>query len=99
MLTEQLVRETLSSVKYPGFSRDIVSFGIIKAIKIEGTDVTVQMSLATNDPNVPQLIKAGISSTLIVGEAMGHCYHYMANLPEGRDALDAIIRFFWQNLK
>jgi ATP-binding protein involved in chromosome partitioning len=64
MLTEQLVRETLSAVKYPGFSRDIVSFGLIKGIKIEGADVTVQMSLATNDPNVPQLIKTGSEEAL-----------------------------------
>lgn len=64
MLTEQLVRETLSTVKYPGFSRDIVSFGIIKAIQIEGANVTVQMSLATNDPNVPQLIKTGSEEAL-----------------------------------
>jgi len=64
MLTEQLIRETLSTVKYPGFSRDIVSFGIIKAIKIEGANVTVQMSLATNDPNVPQLIKTGSEEAL-----------------------------------
>ena len=64
MLNEQLVRETLSTVKYPGFSRDIVSFGIIKAIQIEGSNVSIQMSLATNDPNVPQLIKAGSEEAL-----------------------------------
>lgn len=57
-ITENQVRERLSTVKYPGFSRDIVSFGLIKNIEIKGGDVTVQMSLATNDPNVPRTIKA-----------------------------------------
>jgi len=57
MINEALVRETLSIVKYPGFSRDIVSFGLVKSVRIEGDDVTVQMSLATNDPKVPQAIK------------------------------------------
>ncbi|HWB60287.1 MAG TPA: Mrp/NBP35 family ATP-binding protein [Chthoniobacteraceae bacterium] len=56
-ITEQQVRERLSTVKYPGFSRDIVSFGIIKGIRVEGADVTVQMAIATADANVPRSIK------------------------------------------
>ena len=45
-----------------------------------------------------RLIKAGVPSTLIVGEGMGHCYMYMPNLPESRDAYDAIVAFFRKNL-
>jgi ATP-binding protein involved in chromosome partitioning len=56
-LTEAQVLESLKSVRYPGFSRDIVSFGLVKGIRIEGDWVTVQMSLATADPKVPQAIK------------------------------------------
>ena len=51
------IRETLAKVKYPGFSRDIVSFGLVKGVQISGGDVTVQMSLATTDARVPQQIK------------------------------------------
>jgi monoterpene epsilon-lactone hydrolase len=40
------------------------------------------------------LIKAGVPSTLIVGEGMGHCYIYQPNLPEARDAQQAIVDFF-----
>ena len=57
-LTEEQITTALQSVKYPGFSRDIVSFGIVKGIDLSaGGDVIVQMALATNDPNVPQTIK------------------------------------------
>jgi acetyl esterase/lipase len=45
-----------------------------------------------------QLLKAGRRSTLIVGEAMGHCYIYQSQLPEARDALEVIVRFFKDNL-
>jgi len=45
-----------------------------------------------------QLLKAGVRSTLIVGEAMGHCYIYQAQLPEARDAHQAIVNFFRENL-
>ena len=49
--------DALKAVRYPGFSRDIVSFGLVKGVRIDGAEVTVQMSLATNDPKVPQAIK------------------------------------------
>lgn len=57
MITEDQVRCALGTVKYPGFSRDIVSFGLLKNIKISGGDVNVLLSLATNDPAIPQTIK------------------------------------------
>ncbi len=57
-LSEDQITAALKTVKYPGFSRDIVSFGIVKGIDLQnGGDVVVQMALATNDPNVPQTIK------------------------------------------
>ena len=45
------------------------------------------------------LLKAGVKSTLIVGEAMGHCYVYSPDLPEARDAHQATVSFFRENLK
>ena len=64
MITQDQVRSQLATVKYPGFSRDIVSFGLIKDVRIEGADVTVQMALTTNDPRVPQAIKEGSEAAL-----------------------------------
>jgi epsilon-lactone hydrolase len=46
-----------------------------------------------------QLLKAGVHSTLIVGEGMGHCYIYQSHLPEAQDAYQAIVSFFRENLK
>jgi ATP-binding protein involved in chromosome partitioning len=56
-LSEQQIRDALKSVKYPGFTRDIVSFGLVKSLKIDNGEVKVQLTLATNDPNVPATIK------------------------------------------
>lgn len=64
MITPEQVREKLSTVKYPGFSRDIVSFGLVKDIRITGVDVVVQMVLATNDAKIPQAIKEGSDAAL-----------------------------------
>ena len=38
-LDEQTLRDALRAVKYPGFSRDIVSFGLVKEVRIAGGDV------------------------------------------------------------
>jgi ATP-binding protein involved in chromosome partitioning len=56
MPTEDEIRSALSHVKYPGFSRDIVSFGLIKAVRVEGKNVEVDISLATRDANLPRQI-------------------------------------------
>jgi ATP-binding protein involved in chromosome partitioning len=56
-ISEEQIRDALKSVKYPGFTRDIVSFGLVKSIKIDNGEVTVQLAIATNDPNVPATIK------------------------------------------
>lgn len=45
------------------------------------------------------LLRAGVKSTLIVGEGMGHCYLYSPQLPESQDAYAAIIAHFRQNLR
>src|SRR5881628_2197861 len=56
-ISEEQVRNALRSVRYPGFSRDIVSFGLVKNVEIDDGEVKVQLALATNDPNVPATIK------------------------------------------
>jgi len=61
---ESQVLEKLKEVKYPGFSRDIVSFGLVKNIRIEADSLSVQMSLATADLKVPQQIKAEAEASL-----------------------------------
>ena len=56
-ISEEQAMNALKSVKYPGFSRDIVSFGLVKSVNIDNGEVKVQLALATNDPNVPATIK------------------------------------------
>jgi ATP-binding protein involved in chromosome partitioning len=63
-ITEEQVRDALKAVRYPGFSRDIVSFGLVKSIGIDNGEVKVQLALATNDPNVPATIKHGAEEIL-----------------------------------
>ena len=63
-ISEAEIREALKSVRYPGFSRDIVSFGLIKSVTVDNGEVKVQLALATNDPNVPATIKRDAEQAL-----------------------------------
>ena len=63
-ISEEQVKTSLKSVKYPGFTRDIVSFGLVKSIHIDNGHVKVQLALATNDPNIPAAIKNNAESAL-----------------------------------
>jgi ATP-binding protein involved in chromosome partitioning len=64
-ISEDQVKTALKSVKYPGFTRDIVSFGLVKSIEIDNGGVKVQLALATNDPNVPATIKNDAERALL----------------------------------
>ncbi|NBR69853.1 MAG: DUF59 domain-containing protein, partial [Verrucomicrobia bacterium] len=42
----------LRGVKYPGFSRDIVSFGLVQDMEMDGTDLKLKLKLTTPDPAI-----------------------------------------------
>jgi ATP-binding protein involved in chromosome partitioning len=50
------IRDALRSIRYPGFSRDIVSFGLVKDIQIDGTQLRVRLEIQTRDAEIPQQI-------------------------------------------
>jgi ATP-binding protein involved in chromosome partitioning len=54
----------LKKVKYPGFSRDIVSFGMIKDIEVAHSGVTVMLTVASAKPEVVQRIVAEVKTTV-----------------------------------
>jgi ATP-binding protein involved in chromosome partitioning len=64
-LTDEQVREVLRRIKFPGFSRDIVSFGIVKSIGItDQNDVTIALHVMTRDPEVPRQIQRDVETAL-----------------------------------
>jgi ATP-binding protein involved in chromosome partitioning len=61
---EETIRDALKTVKYPGFSRDIVSFGLVKEIAVAENETRVQLVLTTNEPAIPRTIKADAEEAL-----------------------------------
>jgi ATP-binding protein involved in chromosome partitioning len=64
MPTEQDVRLKLQQVKYPGFSRDIVSFGLIKQIALNGGAVSVTLEITSQNREIAQQIKSEAEQAL-----------------------------------
>jgi ATP-binding protein involved in chromosome partitioning len=63
-LTSDLILERLRGVKYPGYSRDIVSFGLVKDVAIDGTRVSLRLVLTTGDANIPRVIEDNVVAAI-----------------------------------
>src|SRR5437899_2304155 len=58
MIAEEDIKNALKAVKYPGYSRDIVSFGLVKHIAAKNGAVSVSMEVTAPNPEVGQQIKS-----------------------------------------
>ena len=62
--TEAQVHDILKTVPYPGYSRDIVSFGMVKNISIDGRNVGVLIRLTEHQPEIASQIRESVSVAL-----------------------------------
>jgi ATP-binding protein involved in chromosome partitioning len=63
-VTSDDIKEQLKQVKYPGFSRDIVSFGLVRSAGFVDGVVKVSLALTTNDPKIPLHLKNEVEKCL-----------------------------------
>ncbi len=82
MLTQESITNALKSVKYPGYSRDIVSFGLIKNIAVNNGAVSVELQLTSPNPEAAQQIKAGCEEALKSLPGVTHL-HVEVKAPSG----------------
>ncbi len=63
-MTSEEIFKILSQIKYPGFSRDIVSFGLIKGVEIKEKTIHISIAYTTEPPEkrsqIEQLIRESI---------------------------------------
>jgi len=63
-VTPEQLKEHLKQVKYPGFSRDIVSFGLVRAAALVDGTARVSLAVTTSDPKVPLQLKREVDACL-----------------------------------
>jgi ATP-binding protein involved in chromosome partitioning len=59
-LTPDAVRAALAEVPYPGLSRDLVSFGMVRHVAACDGRVKVELALRTSDPSIPGRLRAAV---------------------------------------
>ena len=62
------LQQALRTVRYPGFSRDIVSFGLVKGTEL-GPDgrAVVGLAVTTADAEIPRRLYADVEAALTRG--------------------------------
>lgn len=64
MITESSIKEALRVVRYPGFARDIVSFGLVRGVTIESDVVVVYLVIDSPKDEVRAAIEEGVRGAL-----------------------------------
>jgi ATP-binding protein involved in chromosome partitioning len=64
-VTTEEVLAHLRKVKYPGFSRDIVSFGLVKSASVADGVARVSITIQTGDPRVPKQLRDEVERCLL----------------------------------
>jgi ATP-binding protein involved in chromosome partitioning len=88
MLTQDDIRHALAAVKYPGYSRDIVSFGLVKEVSAANGAVSVLMQLTSAHPEIAQQIKTESERVLKSLPGINHV-HVEVKLPAAGQAAPA----------
>ncbi len=71
MLNQDTILNALKAVKYPGYSRDIVSFGLVKNIAANNGAVSVSIELTSANKDAAEQLKQT-------------CEQVIRALPDGR---------------
>ena len=64
MPTKQEIVNQLKEINYPGFSRDIVSFGIVNDIVVDENKILVIINLKSQDPKIADHVKKDVEKHL-----------------------------------
>ncbi|NBV23751.1 MAG: iron-sulfur cluster carrier protein ApbC [Proteobacteria bacterium] len=63
-MTQEAILDALKAVKYPGYSRDIISFGLVKHVAVNNGAVNVRLELTSPNPEAAKIIKAECENVL-----------------------------------
>ena len=58
------IKAALKTVKFPGFSRDIISFGLVREVELTNGEALIGVEITTADAKIPEQIAADIKSTI-----------------------------------
>lgn len=63
-MSQEAIQAVLKTIKYPGFSRDIVSFGLVRSASLEDGKASIAIAVATSDHSIPTKIRDDIEAAV-----------------------------------
>lgn len=83
---ETKVWDALRTVRYPGMSRDIVSFGFVRKVELEGASAKVELEMSTHNPEAAEKAREAAEQAVgaVPGVTLAHVYLHV-NEPPKRD--------------
>ena len=83
MTLEQSIEDALKGVNYPGYSRDIVSFGLVKNIATANGSASIALELTTHNPEVADQLKAAVETATTTVEGIDRAMVQIKMPPAG----------------
>lgn len=56
--------DALKTVRYPGMSRDIVSFGFVRQLEVSGSTVSVELEMSTHNPEAAEQVRSAAEDAI-----------------------------------
>lgn len=63
-MTTEAIKEQLRKIKYPGFSRDIVSFGLVQETSFKDGTARVVLQITSTDPHIAAFLRLEVDKCL-----------------------------------
>ena len=83
-LDKETIQQALGKVRYPGYSRDIVSFGLLKGIEVTlDGKVTVGLAVTSADPAIPKQLYVEVEAALKAVGAVNPEIAITVTVPKG----------------
>ncbi len=74
MLTQEAILDALKAVKYPGYSRDIISFGLVKHVAVNGGAVNVRLELTSPNADAARIVKTECENVIRAQPGVTHVF-------------------------
>lgn len=68
MLNKEQILEKLKTVIYPGFEKDIVSFGFVKSVDVDN-DIKIVVEIVSSNPQIAEQLKLDIAKAIGTNDA------------------------------
>ena len=85
-MTKENVIKLLSAVSYPGFNRDIVSFGMVKDVIIDDQTLTIELHITSQNEEKKEAVREAVKKKL-AGTFKTVNIHVSADAPQQRAPL------------